>query len=642
MSDAVILMSTGAVPVYVAGGPGGTGPAGPAGTIAISGVAWVTPQQYGAVADGVTDDYPAFAAAIAYLKTIAGNDDVIYKGSPKLFIPAADEYYLSDTLDITHTLIIEGEASNSGMASRLRFADNKTGIRIQGHNTSGGSTVDGANHYSGASSIIRNIALVGGSFGTEAAFTGAEGEFHGIHLRAAATIEDVYINGFRGDGIHIQTSIGGGGADEGNANCTHIVRPRCTNVRCGIYIDGADANACTIIGLNATYCRRWGVYDSSFLGNTHIGHHSANAGLVPGVPSTIVSHSGNRYAVVAGQAAGASTNAPSGTTANNTWWIYLHAGAANSSLNIPAWSNGVSVREGGSYHTDSANGYNQFIGCYSEGGEAPAQFIAPTLVIGGLWGTTLPVMTGIRYAGNILDAGTNLAYLGPTIASATTGLGLVIRNSQTLTAGYESKLRFAVGADDADGTELAELVAVASSATPNNNEPNVILRTRAYSTGVLTDRLVFGGIALAFHPDVTNQIELGASTRLWKKVWATDAAFTNMPTVGGVPIVGGINIQSVTSAATVTPTFSNDQVNITAQAAALNLANPTGTAADAHGIVIRIKDNGTARAITYGSQYRAIGVILPTTTVISKTLYLGMVFNAADTKWDVVSVAQEA
>lgn len=101
-------------------------------------------------------------------------------------------------------------------------------------------------------------------------------------------------------------------------------------------------------------------------------------------------------------------------------------------------------------------------------------------------------------------------------------------------------------------------------------------------------------------------------------------------------------IQSVVSAATVTPTFADDEVIITAQAAALALANPTGTAIDGLGIVIRIKDNGTARAITYDTQYRAIGVTLPTTTVISKTLYLGMIYNSTDTKWDVVAVAQQA
>lgn len=101
-------------------------------------------------------------------------------------------------------------------------------------------------------------------------------------------------------------------------------------------------------------------------------------------------------------------------------------------------------------------------------------------------------------------------------------------------------------------------------------------------------------------------------------------------------------IQSVTSSATVTPTFSNDQVIITAQAAGLTLANPTGTALDGWGIAIRIKDNGTARTIGYGNQYRAVGVTLPLTTVISKTVYLGCIWNAADTKLDVVAVAQEA
>jgi hypothetical protein len=102
------------------------------------------------------------------------------------------------------------------------------------------------------------------------------------------------------------------------------------------------------------------------------------------------------------------------------------------------------------------------------------------------------------------------------------------------------------------------------------------------------------------------------------------------------------SIQSVASSATVTPTFSDDMVKITAQAAGLTLANPTGTAIDGLGMVIRIKDNGTARTIAYGSQYRAIGVTLPSTTVISKTLYLAMVFNNDDTKWDVVAVGQEA
>lgn len=100
-------------------------------------------------------------------------------------------------------------------------------------------------------------------------------------------------------------------------------------------------------------------------------------------------------------------------------------------------------------------------------------------------------------------------------------------------------------------------------------------------------------------------------------------------------------VQTVVSAATVTPTFANDLVTITAQATGLTLANPTGTALEGWGIVIRIKDDGTARTIAYGAQYRAVGVTLPTTTVISKTLYIAMIFNNTDTKWDVISTRQE-
>jgi len=111
---------------------------------------------------------------------------------------------------------------------------------------------------------------------------------------------------------------------------------------------------------------------------------------------------------------------------------------------------------------------------------------------------------------------------------------------------------------------------------------------------------------------------------------------------GGGTAARSPSIQSVTSSATVTPTFADDMVKITAQAAGLTLANPSGTPIPGLGIVIRIKDNGTARAISYDTQYRAIGVTLPTTTVISKTLYLAMIFNGDDTKWDVVAVGQQA
>lgn len=101
-------------------------------------------------------------------------------------------------------------------------------------------------------------------------------------------------------------------------------------------------------------------------------------------------------------------------------------------------------------------------------------------------------------------------------------------------------------------------------------------------------------------------------------------------------------VQTVTSSATVTPTSTNDLVTITAQASALTLANPSGTFVEGQSLMIRIKDNGTARTITFGADYRAIGITLPTTTVISKTMYLGIIYNSTDGKWDVLGLNQEA
>lgn len=145
------------------------------------------------------------------------------------------------------------------------------------------------------------------------------------------------------------------------------------------------------------------------------------------------------------------------------------------------------------------------------------------------------------------------------------------------------------------------------------------------------------GSQTLYTPDVPVSGDLVPFVNAAGELHLTDVDDLPLPASSRAPAV-----QSVVSAATVTPTFDDDMVKVTAQAAALALANPTGTPIEGLGMAIRIKDNGTARAISYGTQYRAIGVTLPVTTVIGKTLYLGMIYNTTDTKWDVVAVAQEA
>ena len=96
---------------------------------------------------------------------------------------------------------------------------------------------------------------------------------------------------------------------------------------------------------------------------------------------------------------------------------------------------------------------------------------------------------------------------------------------------------------------------------------------------------------------------------------------------------------TTTSTATLTPDVSADDFfTVTAQAATITIANPTGTPVDGQKIIVRIKDNGSARTIQYGNQFRgSTDLALPTTTTVTKTIYLGFVYNSADTKWDLIA-----
>lgn len=99
-------------------------------------------------------------------------------------------------------------------------------------------------------------------------------------------------------------------------------------------------------------------------------------------------------------------------------------------------------------------------------------------------------------------------------------------------------------------------------------------------------------------------------------------------------------VQLVTSASTLTPDADSADVCIMdSLAVALTINLPTGTPTNGQRLIIRIEDNGTSRALTW-SGYRAVGVTLPTTTVASKILYVGVIYNSQDSTWDAIAVAQ--
>jgi len=109
-----------------------------------------------------------------------------------------------------------------------------------------------------------------------------------------------------------------------------------------------------------------------------------------------------------------------------------------------------------------------------------------------------------------------------------------------------------------------------------------------------------------------------------------------------VSLASDLNTRSVSTAstATLTPNVSNyDLFVISAQAAALVIANPTGTAVLGNGFMVDLDDNGSARAITYGNLYLGTFVTLPSTTIAGKRMK--MVFQYNGTNWELINVINE-
>ena len=165
--------------------------------------------------------------------------------------------------------------------------------------------------------------------------------------------------------------------------------------------------------------------------------------------------------------------------------------------------------------------------------------------------------------------------------------------------------------------------------------------TLASSAALVANALVIGGGAGV--APATTTTGTGVVTALGNAANATGG----FATINGTATLTNKRIDprtsSTASTATLTPDISSfDQYNLTAQAAGLTVAAPTGTPVDGNRLILRILDNGTARSISWNGTYTAIGITLPITTVINKMTYVGCIYNATNTRWDVVAVTTEA
>ena len=113
-------------------------------------------------------------------------------------------------------------------------------------------------------------------------------------------------------------------------------------------------------------------------------------------------------------------------------------------------------------------------------------------------------------------------------------------------------------------------------------------------------------------------------------------------TVGPSPVpAANVNPRAITAgttAGTITPDSANaDLYIVNGATGALTFAAPSGTPVAGQKLMLRFKDNGTSRAISWNAAYLPSGaIVLPTATTVGKWHYVGCIFNQTDSAWDVI------
>jgi hypothetical protein len=109
---------------------------------------------------------------------------------------------------------------------------------------------------------------------------------------------------------------------------------------------------------------------------------------------------------------------------------------------------------------------------------------------------------------------------------------------------------------------------------------------------------------------------------------------------------GGGEFAWSTEVSSANPTINTDEVQAhSITALAVNITNMStnlsGTPDNFQRLAIRIKDNGTARTIAWGTAFVQMGVPLPTTTLVNKTMNVLFMYDSVPAKWGCIGLAIE-
>jgi hypothetical protein len=203
---------------------------------------------FGAVGDGVTDNYAAILAAYNALPSSGGT----------IYFPGCVNYLCNTGLTWNAKavrILGDGPGFQPGTGTRITFPVGVTGINPQ--NGPAGL---------GANSSVENIHIAGSNTGA-GANTGLLIQCNGFYGK------NIYVTGFGSHGIHVLSAYP---TSDNSINANSYQLDHCrsySNYGSGFSAYGVDSNVGVVNGIDCSNNAQWGIYDQAFLGTTYIGPH---------------------------------------------------------------------------------------------------------------------------------------------------------------------------------------------------------------------------------------------------------------------------------------------------------------------------------------------------------------------------------
>ena len=160
----------------------------------------------------------------------------------------------------------------------------------------------------------------------------------------------------------------------------------------------------------------------------------------------------------------------------------------------------------------------------------------------------------------------------------------------------------------------------------------------------------------AYDPSATDYGELyqdgtNFNIGLGEGLLAVGGSVTSTGTVTGVVVVATDYmsgryaprvVSGIVVAAPAINTNTTDIFTLTGQPTNITsfTTNLTGSPKNGQKLIIKITDSGVARTIAWGASFKSVSP-LPTTTVISKELWIGLFYDTSDNLWHCLTSAQE-